>query len=121
MTTDDTTTTDAQTRPVTRSKGTRGVAIAAWSIPVLVATQFAMLAIVPVAIVLIRTFRAPSLDRLRWWAVGLTAVYLTPLALWAIGPDRAGSLSKDISPVLAVLVCLAGAAVAVRYHLLKRR
>lgn len=112
--------TDVQDRTVRRSKSTRGVVIAAWSIPVLVAAQFAMLAIVPVVIVLIRTFRAPGLDRLRWWAVGLTAVYLTPLAAWAIGPDRAGSLSKDMSPALAALVCLAGVALAVRYHLLKR-
>lgn len=113
-------TTTELTPPATERR-TTGVAVAAWAVPVMVVGQFAMLAIVPVAIVLVRSVRNPALRRLRPWAAGLAAIYATPLLLWAIGPDRAPSLSKDMHPAFVVLVSLAGAAVAVRYHLLRRR
>ena len=47
------------------------VHIAAWSIPVLVLTQFSMLAIVPVAIVMIATLADKRVRALRWWAGAL--------------------------------------------------
>lgn len=107
--------------PDQRTVHATGIAVAAWSVPVLVATTFAMVAIVPVTIIVVRSLRDPRLRALRWWAVGLAALYATPLVLWAIGPDRAPSLSKDMSPTSAVLISVAGAVVAVRYHLLARR
>lgn len=100
---------------------TRGVAVAAWSVPVMVATQFAFLSGIPVVYVLVCAFRNPRLRALRWWAVALGVLYATPLASWLVGPDRPSSLSKDIHPALAVALALGGAVVAVRYHLLQRR
>ncbi|MFD0366244.1 hypothetical protein ACFQZZ_32815 [Nocardia sp. GCM10030253] len=43
--------------------------------------------------------------------------YAIPLMLWAIGPDRAPSLSKDMHPVLAALIV----AVAVGYQVVRWR
>jgi len=40
--------------------------------------------------------------------------------MWAIGPDRAPSLSKDIDPTVAVAISLAGLAFAARAYFLKR-
>jgi hypothetical protein len=56
--------------------------------------QIALLAVVPVALVLAGTFSAAGLRALRWWSAALAAIYATSLVLWAIGPDRAPSLSK---------------------------
>ncbi|QWF77782.1 hypothetical protein [Amycolatopsis sp. CA-230715] len=106
----------AGTRPVSRS-----VIISALAVPVLVLGQFAMIAIVPVALVLIGTLRDARLRALRWWAAALTAAYATPLALWAIGPERAPSLSKDMHPVFAAAVSVTALAVAIAYHLLRRK
>ncbi|MEU5695012.1 hypothetical protein [Actinosynnema sp. NPDC020468] len=86
------------------------VLVSAWAVPVFVVGQFAMIAVVPVAVVLIGTLRTGRLRALRGWAVLLTTAYALPLALWAIGPDRAPSLSKDMHPALAALVAAAGLA-----------
>jgi hypothetical protein len=99
----------------------KSVLISAWAIPVLVIGQFAMLAIVPVGLVLIGTLRSTGLKPLRWWAAGLAAIYATPLVLWAIGPDRAPSLSKDMHPVFVPLIAAAGVAVIVAIYALRRR
>ncbi|QFU92073.1 hypothetical protein [Amycolatopsis sp. YIM 10] len=101
--------------------GSRPVIIAAWAAAVMVAGQFAMVAIVPVAIVVIGTLVTERLRPLRWWASALGAAYALPLALWAIGPERAPSLSKDMHPALAVLVVATAAATAIAYHVLRRR
>ena len=97
----------------------RSVIVAAFAVPVMVIGQFAMLAIVPVAVVLVGTFRTARLRALHPWAAGLAAAYATPLGLWAIGPDRAPSLSKDMHPALAGLVVAAAVAVIVRYFTLR--
>ncbi|RKT54642.1 hypothetical protein [Saccharothrix australiensis] len=97
------------------------VIVSAWAVPVLVIAQFAMVSVVPVLVVLIGVLRDPHLRTLRWWASALTAAYALPLALWAIGPERAPSLSKDMHPALAALVVAAGVAVAVAYHVLRRQ
>jgi hypothetical protein len=110
------------TRPESPSRRTpRSVVISAWAVPVLVIGQFAMLAIVPVALVLIVTLRDARLRTLRWWAVALAAAYATPLVLWAVGPDRAPSLSKDMHPALAAVVVVAALAYAVAVPILRRR
>lgn len=98
----------------------RSVIVSAWAVPVLVVGQFAMLAIVPVVVATVAVFRDARLRALRWWAAALAALYTAGLAAWAIGPDRAPSLSKDLNPVLATLISAAGVALAVRYHRLQR-
>jgi fatty acid desaturase len=114
------------TRPDSRSRRPsrrtpRSVIVSAWAVPVLVIGQFAMVAIVPVALVMLGTLRDARLRALRWWAVALAAAYATPLVLWAVGPDRAPSLSKDMNPVLAAVVVVAAVAFAVAFHVLRRR
>lgn len=96
------------------------VIISVWSIPILLVGQFAMLAVVPVALVLLGTFRAARLRALRWWAVGLGIVYATPLIIWAVRPDRAPSLSKDIDAIFVILIIAASIALIVRYYTLRK-
>jgi drug/metabolite transporter (DMT)-like permease len=97
------------------------IVVSAWSVPVLIVGQFAMLAVVPVAVVLVGALRDRRLRALRWWAAALAGAYATPLILWAVGPDRAPSLSKDMEPGLAALVVAAAAAVIVAVHVIGRR
>jgi len=78
--------------------------IAAWSVPVLVLGQFAMLAIVPVAMIAIGTAVNARARALRWWGWLLAAVYATPLAIWLLRGDGAQSLSKDIHPAFVALI-----------------
>jgi hypothetical protein len=94
--------------------------ISLWSIPVLVIGQFAMLAIIPVLIVLIGSVRDARLRAVRPWSIALGAAYATPLAIWAIRPDGAQSLSKDIHPAFVVLISLASAAALIRTYTRKR-
>ncbi|AXB41194.1 hypothetical protein [Amycolatopsis albispora] len=101
--------------------GSRTVVIAAWAAAVLVAGQFALIAVVPVAIVLIGTLASTRMRPFRWWASALAAAYALPLALWAIGPERAPSLSKDMHPALAALVVTTAVTAAIAHHLLRRR
>lgn len=103
------------------ARTSKSVIISAWAVPVLVIGQFAMLAIVPVALVLSGTLRSTGLKSLRWWAAGLAAVYATPLVLWAIGPDRAPSLSKDMHPIFVPLISAAAAGVIVAFYVIRRR
>ena len=103
------------------TRPSKSVIISAWAVPVLVIGQFSMVAIVPVALVLIGTLRSTSLKPLRWWATGLAAVYATPLALWVIGPDRAPSLSKDMAPVFVWLISAAAVGMIGAYYALRRR
>ncbi len=94
----------------------RTVAISAWAIPVMVVGQFSMLAIVPVALVVIGTRRDRDLHTLRAGAAVLAATYAVPLALWAIGPDRAGSLSKDMHPAFVPLISVTAIGFAIALH-----
>ncbi|WP_205780007.1 hypothetical protein [Micromonospora ureilytica] len=99
----------------------RTTIISIWSVPVLVIGQFAMLAIVPVTLALIVSLRHAHLRGLRRWTVALAAAYATPLILWAIGPERAPSLSKDMHPAFAALIVVAALAAAAAFHLGRRR
>jgi hypothetical protein len=90
--------------------------ISLWSIPVMVIGQFAMLAIVPVLIVLIGSVRDARLRAVRPWSIILGATYATPLVIWAIRPDGAQSLSKDMHPAFVVLISLASAVALVRTY-----
>ncbi|MFE6610476.1 hypothetical protein [Amycolatopsis sp. NPDC057786] len=108
-------------REITVRRAPRAVLVSAWAVPVMIVGQFAMLAIVPVAFVLIGALRDTRLKALRWGAIALTAAYATPLALWAIGPERAQSLSKDMHPVFATLIVAVGVAFAVACHVVPRK
>lgn len=99
----------------------RTVVISIWAVPVLVVGQFAMLAIVPVTLALMVSLRRAHLRGLRRWTIALATAYATPLILWAIGPDRAPSLSKDMHPVFAALIVVAALAAATAFHLGRRR
>lgn len=116
-----TTATTTSDKPATLRRGPRSVFIAAWSIPILVLAQFSMVAIVPVSIVLIGTLRSARIRALRWWVGLLTLAYATPLALYAFNPDRAGSLSKDISPVFVILIVAVSAVVLIKLHTNRKR
>lgn len=105
-----------------RTGGTsRTVIISAVAVPVLVIGQFAMVAIAPVALVLIGTLRNARLRALRWWSAALAAAYAIPLAAWAIGPDRAPSLSKDMHPAFAALIVAASVAFIAAYLVNRQR
>ena len=94
--------------------------IAAWSVPLLVLGQFSMLAIIPLAALVVATLADARVRALRWWTGLLAVLYLTPLAIWLIRPDGAASLSKDMHPVFIVLIVLAGAALLAKIYTRKR-
>jgi hypothetical protein len=88
----------------------KAVLAAAWSVPVLVAGQFALLSGVPIAVVLIGALRRRAQ---RWWAAALAVVYAGALTAWLAGPSSAPSLSKFLSPPATALFTAAGVVVAV--------
>jgi hypothetical protein len=94
----------------------RSVLVAAWAVPIMIVGGFAMLAIVPVTVVVVGLLRDARLRALRWWGAALALAYATPLALWAIGPDRAPSLTKDMHPVLAALIVAVSAGLLAVLH-----
>ena len=99
---------DTRTRP--RPHTPLFIQIAAWSVPVLMVGQFALLAVIPVTAIVIGTLVNSRARALRWWAALLGIVYATPLAVWIIRPDSAQSLSKDIHPALLTAVVVASIA-----------
>ncbi|GAB3833234.1 hypothetical protein [Kribbella italica] len=112
-------TTQPTTEPARRRS--RAVIISAFAVPVMVVGQFAMLAVVPVAVLVAGTFRNARLRALRWWAIALATAYAIPLAAWAIGPDRAPSLSKDMHPALAGVIVAASVAFIAAYFVSRGR
>lgn len=94
--------------------------ISAWLVPIMVLGQFAMLAIVPLAVLVIGAFVSARARILRWWTVALAAIYATPLVIWIVRPDGAQSLSKDMHPVFYVLIAVASAAVLARLYIRRR-
>ena len=93
------------TTAVRPTRARRAVLISAAAVPVLILGQFAMLAIVPVAIAVIAGARMKGV-RLFTWMLG--ALYATPLIIWALRENPARSLSRDIDPIFAGLI-IAGA------------
>jgi len=93
------------TTAVRPTRARRAVLISAAAVPVLILGQFAMLAIVPVAIAVIAGARMKGV-RLFTWMLG--ALYATPLIIWALRENPARSLSRDIDPIFAALI-IAGA------------
>jgi hypothetical protein len=105
----------APARPEPRP-ASRSVIISAWAVPALVLGQFAMMAIFPVTVLVRGTLRDPDLRPLRWWAAAVAVAYATPLVRWAVGPDRARSLSKDMDPPFAAAIVGTAAAFIVAFH-----
>ncbi|MEV6638853.1 hypothetical protein [Amycolatopsis sp. NPDC051371] len=100
------------------TRPSKAVLVAAWAFPVMVLGQFALLAGIPVAIVLARTLRSRTA---RWWSGLMAAAYVVPLAVWLAGPSTAPSLSKSLSPVAVGVVTAVGAVAAAGLHLVRRR
>ena len=98
------------TTTVRPTRARRAVLISAIAVPVLIIGQFAMLAIIPVAIAVVAGARMRGVRLFTWL---LSAVYATPLVIWALRADPAPSLSKDIHPVLAGLVISGAVAVLI--------
>ncbi len=82
--------------------------------------QFSFFAAIPVAIIVVAVMRRFRSGALRWWALALGAVYAAPMAIWALRPERAESLSKDMSPVFAVLIVVAACGVIIAAHRSRR-
>jgi len=106
------------TTTVRPTRARRAVLISAIAVPVLIIGQFAMLAIVPVAIAVVAGARVRGV-RLFTWLLG--ALYAAPLVIWALRADPAPSLSKDIHPVLAGLVISGAVAVLIAVIRSKRK
>lgn len=97
------------------------VFVAVALVPLMIVGGFAMLAVLPVAVVVLRTVRDRPLRPLRPWAGLLAVSYAVPLALWAALPERAPSLTKDMHPAFAVGIVVAALAYGAAYLLLRRR
>ncbi|GLZ37176.1 hypothetical protein [Actinokineospora sp. NBRC 105648] len=108
-------------RPDHTDRGSRAVLIAVWAAPALVLGQFALIAGIPIAVVLVGALRNPRSRALRWWAGALGAAYAAPVALWLIGPSSAPSLSKYLSPTATAGLVATGVAVAIAHHVLRGR
>ncbi|MEA5360603.1 hypothetical protein VA596_13730 [Amycolatopsis sp., V23-08] len=109
------------TTTATARKTSLAVLVAAWAVPVFVAGQFALLAGVPVIVMLVGTLREPRLRAVRWWTAAITAVYAGSVAFWLLGPSDAPSLSKFLSPVATGVFTAVGVAAAVAHHIARRR
>lgn len=114
--------TDPSARTDTPSDGVRrSFVVSAWAVPTMVVGQFAMLAIVPVVLVLRSARRDQTSRAVRAWAVGLGAAYTASLAMWAVGPDRERSLSKDMHPAIAALIVTTSLGLLATHYLSRRR
>lgn len=108
-------------KPIKPRRAHPATLISAWAIPVLVLGQFAFLAVVPVAIALISALRDARSKALRWWVGALTLTYTAPFVIWIVRPDRAQSLSKDISPFFVGLIVVASLALLARIYTRQKR
>ncbi|MFC9976674.1 hypothetical protein ACFVH6_37820 [Spirillospora sp. NPDC127200] len=99
----------------------RSVTVSSWAVPVMIVAQFAMLAIVPVAIALVGALRRTGDRAVRGAAATLAVVYAVPLAIWLVRPDGAQSLSKDMHPAFAGLIVAASTVLIVTVLRARRR
>jgi len=94
---------------------------AAWAVPTLVLGQFALLAGVPIAVVLVASIRSARLRAMRWRVGALAVAYATPVTIWLLRSERAPSLSKDMHPVFLVLITLVSVIVILKLHTRRKR
>jgi hypothetical protein len=95
--------------------------IAAWAVPVMVIGQFAMLAILPLAVIVVGVIVDRRARGLLPWVGLLALAYATPLAIWLLRPDGAQSLSKDMHPAFIVLIAAVSVVVLAKIHWSRRR
>lgn len=88
---------------------------------VLVVTGFGKIAIVPIALTLIATIATPGIRRIWWAAAAFAVVYSVPFIQYAVDPNRAPSLSKDMHPAWWVIIPLVGLGYVVAYRLYRGR
>ncbi|MFH9424105.1 hypothetical protein [Streptomyces sp. NPDC017529] len=105
----------------TRRRVPLPVTLASWAVPVLVVGQFALIAILPLAIASAGVLRHVRDRAVRRAAALLAVGYAVPLALWLTRPDGAQSLSKDMHPAFTGLIVAASAALLVTLHRARRR
>ncbi|MFI9228330.1 hypothetical protein [Streptomyces rimosus] len=89
------------------------VTVSSWAVPVMIVGQFALIAVVPVAIATTGALRYGRDRAVRRAAALLAVAYATPLAVWLARPDGAQSLSKDMHPAFAGLIVAASAALLI--------
>ncbi|MFD7663990.1 hypothetical protein [Streptomyces sp. NPDC059788] len=89
------------------------VTVSSWAVPVMVVGQYALIAALPVALVLAGVLRRVHDRAVRRAAVLLAVTYAVPLVVWLARPDGAQSLSKDMHPVFVGLIVAASAGVVV--------
>ncbi|MFE5332179.1 hypothetical protein ACFRCG_37935 [Embleya sp. NPDC056575] len=99
----------------------RAVTVSAWLVPVMVLAQFALIAVVPVAIALIGALTRVADRSVRAAAALVAVAFAVPLTVWLVRPDGAQSLSKDIHPVFVALLVAASAALVAAIHRPRRR
>jgi uncharacterized membrane protein len=80
------------------------VICAACTVPVLVLSGFALMAVIPVTVIAAHMVRNSRSHTLRWPAAGLVAAYALPLIYWLARPDGAASLTKDLHPASLSLI-----------------
>ncbi|WP_424642409.1 hypothetical protein [Embleya sp. AB8] len=90
--------------------------ISAWAVPVMVLAQFALLAVVPVAIALYGALTRVHDRTIRATAALVAVAFAIPLTVWLVRPDGAQSLSKDIHPAFVALIVAASAALLFTIH-----
>jgi len=90
--------------------------VAAWAVPLLVFVQFALVAVLPLAVLIIGVLADSRARHLRVRTAPLTVAFLTPLLIWMLRTESAPSLSKDMHPVFVVLIVVAGLALLVRIY-----
>lgn len=90
--------------------------ISAWAVPILVLGEFALLAALPVVVLMVATLRDARMRSMRWWVAALAVAYATPLAVWLLRPGSAESLSKDMSPFAVGVVVAVSIAVIAKLH-----
>ncbi|MFI0264153.1 hypothetical protein ACH4OW_34710 [Streptomyces sp. NPDC017056] len=105
----------------TRRRVPLPVTVAAWTAPVLVVGQFALIAVLPVAIASAGALRHVRDRAVRRAAALLAVSYAVPLAIWLTRPDGAQSLSKDMHPAFTGLIVVASAVLLVTLRRAHRR
>lgn len=109
-------TTAKSPQPHTGRRAPLPVTVASWAVPVMVVGQFALIAGLPVMIVLVGAHRSVRDRAVRWATTLLAVAYAVPLVVWLARPDGAQSLSKDMHPVFAALIVATSAAVIATLH-----
>lgn len=107
MTTITETTIDPVTPPPAKKdkKAPFYVVLSAWAAPIMVATGWAFLAAIPVALLTFATWTNPKVRALRWWSTALAGIYAIPFSIY-LWQDTYPSMSKmlDLPTTIAIVI-----------------